>query len=300
MDDFVLLGHDNPLGKYPAPVIPVGQLNGDLVAIFPGGTDVATTELIQEGCVYVPHHEALRRKLENFNYHTDRLFAYDERDVTFFPSEHEKEFLRDFLLQSKSKREDSFVRLLLAKQTRDLPLIVKEMGFCSQILLEEAPSFARRWCVSEFVEVYAHIDVHRLARETGISVPGRADEVRPLILIADDDRAIVDAYSTYLENAGYRVTTAYDGDEALDRVHQERPRLILLDIFMPKKSGLEVLEELKRDPMSKEIPVIVMTGNPLEIQDTSSGANLYLQKGIFSLDELRKYAETLLDKRKVG
>lgn len=299
MNDFVLLGHDNPLGRYPAPVIPVGQLNGDLVAIYPGGAG-ATPEQVQGDCLYVSYQDALRRKLKDFNYRTDRLFAYHESDVTFFPSEHEKDFLKDFLLHSKWDREDSFLRLLLAKQTGDLPLIVREMGVCAQILLEEAPSFVQRWCASELVEVYPQIDLRRIAREMDIIGPaGLAGETKPLILIADDDRAIVEAYKHYLENAGYAVSVAYDGDEALEKVRREVPRLILLDIVMPKKSGVEVLEELRRDPSSKEIPVIVMTGAPLDIPE-DIGANMYLQKGNYNLAQLKTYAEGLLGTRKVG
>ena len=79
------------------------------------------------------------------------------------------------------------------------------------------------------------------------------------ILIVDDDPVLVKATQTILESKNYRVVTAYDGDEGLQKAREEEPDLILLDIIMPTKDGFHVCEEIKKDPQLANIPVIIMT-----------------------------------------
>jgi CheY-like chemotaxis protein len=299
MNDFVLLGHDNPVGRYPAPVIPIGQLNGELVAVYEGDPTRFMAEPIDQNCLYVSHSETLQSKLKDFNYRTDRLFAYGETDVTCFSSQDEKSFLKEFLTHSTSDREHSFLRFLLAKQTGDLALIVAEMGFCSEILLEEAPTFAQEWCAQELLDIYPQINPHRSGGAAPLDRNRSEGQPKPLILLADDDTSIVDLYRQYLESAGFAISVAYDGDEALEKIRREMPQLVLLDLLMPKKSGTEVLAELHRDPSLKEIPVIVMTGGPLDVSPELP-ANMFLQKGNFNFADLKSYAERLLANRRVG
>ena len=79
------------------------------------------------------------------------------------------------------------------------------------------------------------------------------------ILMVDDERDLVFATKLYLEGAGYTVEAAYDGVEALDRIAEIKPDLILLDVYMPAKNGWDVLKELKADPETRNIPVIMLT-----------------------------------------
>jgi len=79
------------------------------------------------------------------------------------------------------------------------------------------------------------------------------------ILIADDDPVFVEATKAVLESKNYQVSAAYDGDEGLQKVQDERPDLIVLDIIMPTKDGFTVCEQLKSDPAFSEIPVLILT-----------------------------------------
>jgi two-component system phosphate regulon response regulator PhoB len=80
------------------------------------------------------------------------------------------------------------------------------------------------------------------------------------ILIVDDDPDIVLFLSTVLEDNGYQTIDATNGQEGLEMVKTEHPDLILLDLMMPKKSGLSLLSDLKNDPEHRKIPVIMVTG----------------------------------------
>lgn len=80
------------------------------------------------------------------------------------------------------------------------------------------------------------------------------------ILIVDDVEENIAFMSEILEEQGYPHRTAMNGKEALDAVREKTPDLILLDIMMPRKSGLLVWKELKRDPELKKIPIIIVTG----------------------------------------
>lgn len=79
------------------------------------------------------------------------------------------------------------------------------------------------------------------------------------VLIIEDDPLITKVYSTRLTSDGHQVFIAKDGKEGLELVRKEIPNVIVLDIMMPKVSGLEVLEELKKSPATAKIPVIVYT-----------------------------------------
>jgi len=94
------------------------------------------------------------------------------------------------------------------------------------------------------------------------------------ILIADDRPDNVTLLSRYIENEGYEYITASDGVEALERVREHLPDLVLLDINMPKKDGFAVLEEIRADPALQHIPVIILTAARIDPADVQSGFNL--------------------------
>lgn len=79
------------------------------------------------------------------------------------------------------------------------------------------------------------------------------------ILIVEDDPLMMKLYSKVFDIEGYEVVGAADGEEGLLQVHKELPTLILLDVMMPKMNGLQLLEKLKADPATKNIPVIMLT-----------------------------------------
>ena len=84
---------------------------------------------------------------------------------------------------------------------------------------------------------------------------------RPNILVAEDEGALVTLLRYNLEREGYRVLEARDGEEALLVAAEEKPDLVLLDLKLSKAGDGELLKELKRDPLLKRIPVVVLASS---------------------------------------
>lgn len=87
------------------------------------------------------------------------------------------------------------------------------------------------------------------------------------ILLIEDEEILLNILKKKLTEEKYDVTTATDGEEGLNAMRTSRPDLILLDILMPKKDGFEVMEEMRKDPELKDIPVIIVSnsGQPVEL-----------------------------------
>jgi CheY-like chemotaxis protein len=79
------------------------------------------------------------------------------------------------------------------------------------------------------------------------------------ILVVEDDPDLLRIVTHTLSSAGYRVVPAYGGEDALRKINRERFDMILTDLAMPKMSGVELIETLKRDPETAHIPVIAVT-----------------------------------------
>ena len=82
------------------------------------------------------------------------------------------------------------------------------------------------------------------------------------IMIIDDDQVFHDLYTEMLEDTDYRLIHAYDGDEALLKLEEEKPDLFILDMLMDMMTGDTVLLYLKSMPECEEIPIIVISGQP--------------------------------------
>ncbi|RJP29437.1 MAG: response regulator [Candidatus Omnitrophota bacterium] len=80
------------------------------------------------------------------------------------------------------------------------------------------------------------------------------------ILVIEDEEDVVNFLKMALEDAGYEVGTAYDGEEAWLRIRENKPDLITLDMIMPNKTGIGLYNELRHSPEYKDIPIIVVTG----------------------------------------
>ena len=119
------------------------------------------------------------------------------------------------------------------------------------------------------------------------------------ILFIEDESTIQKAISRYLEQEGYKVKNALDGEIGLKSAKEIKPDLILLDLILPKKDGFDVLRELKKDESTKNIPVIALTN--LEESDNiekvlALGATAYLIKANYSLEEIAKKIKQILNK----
>lgn len=116
------------------------------------------------------------------------------------------------------------------------------------------------------------------------------------ILLIDDDNEIIDSMRTVLENKGYRIIVARDGNAGLTLAEREGPDLIVLDMMMPKKSGFLVLEKLKGRPGGL-IPTIMITGNEGSRHRAYAemlGVKDYIRKP-FAMEKLVKSVEKILD-----
>jgi len=101
------------------------------------------------------------------------------------------------------------------------------------------------------------------------------------ILAVDDERHIVRLVQVNLERQGYEVVTAFDGKEALEKVESENPDLIVLDVMMPYMDGFEVLQNLKKNQNTRDIPVIMLTAKAQDadvFRVWQSGVDCYLTK----------------------
>lgn len=101
------------------------------------------------------------------------------------------------------------------------------------------------------------------------------------ILFADDEKSIRELYEMRFKSESFEAIFAKDGKEALEKIKKEKPDLILLDIMMPEKNGLEVLEEIKKDSSLSDIPVVMLTvlaDNEVQSKAFDLGAKYYLVK----------------------
>ena len=116
------------------------------------------------------------------------------------------------------------------------------------------------------------------------------------ILIADDRYEVVELVKATLEGEDYQVIDASDGREALEKTREDKPDLILLDIIMSKMDGFEVLKNLKSDPKTKDIPIIMLTAKGQKV-DKEKGKRLgaldYIIKPFSPSDLLHKIKEAL-------
>ena len=101
------------------------------------------------------------------------------------------------------------------------------------------------------------------------------------ILVVDDDKSIVKVLTAYLEQSGYQVYPAYDGEMALHTLRRERPDLVILDLMMPKRDGYEVTNLVRADKTLASTPIIMLTAR---VEDTDKivglelGADDYITK----------------------
>lgn len=119
----------------------------------------------------------------------------------------------------------------------------------------------------------------------------------PTILFIEDEAVLQKTIGDFLSQKGCLVKKALDGDIGLKLAKKEPPDLILLDLILPKKKGLDVLSDLKKDPKTKDIAIIIFT-NSEDLKDIErgilDGVFAYLVKTNYSLEELwQKIREAL-------
>lgn len=132
------------------------------------------------------------------------------------------------------------------------------------------------------------------------------DKKEKVLLIVDDNPRTLEMYLRIVQSqsAAYRTITARNGREALAVMEKEHPDLILLDLMMPELDGFGVLEAMRANESTRDIPVIVLTGQVLTERDMARlnrGVATILEKGMFSLEDTLAHIETVLvGKQKLG
>ena len=120
------------------------------------------------------------------------------------------------------------------------------------------------------------------------------------ILIVEDDKFLIKLYNDKLTRAGLEVSMAISGEEGLAKVENEKPDIVLLDVILPQKNGFDILSELKLNPDTKNIPVIILTNLGQE-SDIKTGLDLgaedYLVKTDFSINKLPEKVKAVLAAR---
>lgn len=119
------------------------------------------------------------------------------------------------------------------------------------------------------------------------------------ILFIEDESALQRAATQVLNEEGYQILSALDGEVGLELAKKELPDLIMLDLVLPKKDGFEVLEGLKKDPETAKIPIIILSnleGSSEVERAIELGATTYLAKTNYRLEEIVEKIKNILGK----
>ncbi len=121
------------------------------------------------------------------------------------------------------------------------------------------------------------------------------------ILIIEDETALLYALKAELSQNNFEVLTAVDGEKGLEAIEQEKPNVVILDLLLPGIDGFEILRRTKKNPATKNIPIIVITnlGDKESFEKGKKlGADDYLVKTDYSLEEVIKKLNNLIEKSK--
>jgi len=119
---------------------------------------------------------------------------------------------------------------------------------------------------------------------------------KPLVLVVEDEAALATMLRYNLERQGFRVDEATDGQEAITRIAESQPDLVLLDWMLPVMSGIEVCRQIRRRPATRDLPVIMVTARTEDgdaVRGLNTGADDYITKP-FSMDALLARMRALL------
>ena len=122
------------------------------------------------------------------------------------------------------------------------------------------------------------------------------------VLVVDDEINIVRLIQVNLERHGYQVETANNGVQALAKIRDSRPDLLVSDVMMPEMDGFELLANVRRDPALMDLPVIMLTAKAQDrdvMEGYKTGADMYLTKP-FNPAELITFAKRILSSHRDG
>jgi hypothetical protein len=156
-DPFQLLGHDNPFGRYPSPVVPIGKFNGRLVAVCAGerGPELLN---VADDAMYVRYDATLIFKLHGFNYQTHRLFAFSEKDVSSYYAPSEAAYFSQLLADPEFSATNPFLRFSFAKVVSEPTVLIEELYNCVATLRRTSEEFLDTWYERQREALLSSID----------------------------------------------------------------------------------------------------------------------------------------------
>jgi chemosensory pili system protein ChpA (sensor histidine kinase/response regulator) len=137
---------------------------------------------------------------------------------------------------------------------------------------------------------------HSPTRTTGVEVTSTITAEAPIVMVVDDSITVRKITTRLLEREGYRVVTARDGVDALEQLKGERPALMLIDIEMPRMDGFDLTRNVRGDPRTMDIPIIVISSRSApkhRSRATELGVNAYLGKPYEEAELLQQIASFL-------
>ena len=206
----------------------------------------------------VEHRHQCRTALEQAEFHV--LEASSGTELVTLAQAHRPQLILVDLLLPGMDGFEAVTELRRYAATAAIPILY---------LSTLAPEEARSQGVSSFMmKPFERQDLIAAVQRAVKTSPSRTS--RPPILVVDDERDIVEIVSDYLEDAGYRGIGAADGREALSAVEREKPVAIILDVKMPVLDGYDVIRWVKRHPVHRRIPIIILTAT--KVQRVTGGA----------------------------
>jgi signal transduction histidine kinase/DNA-binding LacI/PurR family transcriptional regulator/CheY-like chemotaxis protein len=142
-----------------------------------------------------------------------------------------------------------------------------------------------------------------LLASQGFFGEGGIQDAERAILVVDDEPGMLELHARLVQTQlpGHRVLLASDGRQALELIYQEHPALVLLDLMMPELDGFAVLEEMRKTDLTRNIPVVVITGQVLAEEDMArlnAGVASVLGKGMFGIDEILEHLTNALERKR--
>lgn len=128
-----------------------------------------------------------------------------------------------------------------------------------------------------------------------------SDGSQKTVLIVEDEKSLLKTIELTLKDKGYKILTATDGEKAYQKIADEKPDLVLLDVLLPKKSGLEILEEMKKNGEIASTPVLLFTNLSDEesiSRGVALGARGYFVKSDMTLSEIAAKVDEIFEESK--
>ncbi|MFW6147943.1 MAG: ATP-binding protein, partial [Thermodesulfobacteriota bacterium] len=164
------------------------------------------------------------------------------------------------------------------------------------IWVESAYGKGATFCFTLPVEEPAAIQPHDEGTREAHKISKRTAEAK--VLVVDDEPDQVTLISKLLQEQGYHILQAYDGEQALESVKFVRPDLIILDLMMPKMNGFEAIDHLREREETKEIPIIVLTAKELnagQTKELNGKVSRIVQKGVLGMEEILEVVNSTLE-----